>query len=153
MRNTLVDLTEKIKTTRYKKHQLRFKIRHSRSMAYLANNALREGVRVLPNGLQYKVIKPGYGRIPKATDEVSVHYEGMLIDGTRFGGSLSGHKPVKVHVDKTIAAWSQALQLMEEGAQWQLFVPPELGYGDNGPLAQQTLLFTLELLAVNETVT
>jgi FKBP-type peptidyl-prolyl cis-trans isomerase FklB len=117
--------------------------------AYLAENAKREGVKTTASGLQYKVIKPGAGRSPTATDTVTVHYRGTLVDGTKFDSSYDRGQPASFPVGGVIAGWTEALQLMKEGAQFQLAIPPGLAYGDRGPLAGQVLLFDVELIGVS----
>jgi FKBP-type peptidyl-prolyl cis-trans isomerase len=120
--------------------------------AFLAENAKKEGVKVLPSGLQYKVLTQGKGKTPKATDTVVTHYKGTLIDGTEFDSSISRGKPALFPVNQVIKGWTEALQLMKEGDKWQLFVPAQLGYGAQGtghligPNA--TLIFEVELIEV-----
>jgi FKBP-type peptidyl-prolyl cis-trans isomerase FklB len=119
---------------------------------FLAENAKKEGVKSLPSGLQYKEITPGKGKSPKATDTVTTHYKGTLIDGTEFDSSHKRGEPVSFPVSGVIAGWTEALQLMKEGAKWQLFIPSNLAYGergagrDIGPNA--TLIFEVELISV-----
>jgi FKBP-type peptidyl-prolyl cis-trans isomerase FklB len=115
--------------------------------AYLADNAKREGVTTTASGLQYKVVKPGSGRTPTANDTVTVHYRGTLVDGTEFDSSYKRGQPATFPVGGVIAGWTEALQLMQEGAQYQLVIPPGLAYGDRGPLAGQVLIFDVELLS------
>jgi FKBP-type peptidyl-prolyl cis-trans isomerase FklB len=115
--------------------------------AYLAENAKRAGVTTTASGLQYKVIKPGTGRTPTANDTVTVHYRGTLVDGTEFDSSYKRGQPATFPVGGVIAGWTEALQLMKEGAQYQLVIPPALAYGDRGPLAGQVLIFDVELLS------
>jgi FKBP-type peptidyl-prolyl cis-trans isomerase FklB len=120
---------------------------------FLADNAKKSGVKTLPSGLQYKVIKDGKGDSPKATDTVSTNYKGTLINGTEFDSSYKRGQPAKFPVNGVIKGWTEALQLMKPGAKWQLFVPSDLAYGDRGageligPNA--TLVFEVELLAVD----
>jgi FKBP-type peptidyl-prolyl cis-trans isomerase FklB len=119
---------------------------------FLAENAKKEGVKALPSGLQYKEITPGTGKSPKAADSVTTHYKGTLIDGTEFDSSYKRGQPATFPVSGVIPGWTEALQLMKEGAKWQLFVPPDLAYGERGagqvigPNA--TLIFEVELLTV-----
>ena len=119
---------------------------------FLAENAKKEGVKSLPSGLQYKEITPGNGKSPKATDSVTTHYKGTLIDGTEFDSSYKRGEPATFPVSGVISGWTEALQLMKEGAKWQLFIPPNLAYGergagrDIGPNA--TLIFEVELISV-----
>ena len=115
---------------------------------FLAENGKKPGVVTLPSGLQYKVIKEGTGRSPGPHDEVTVNYRGTLINGNEFDSSYRKGKPATFRVDRVIKGWSEALQLMKEGAKWQLFIPPELAYRKRGPLEDQTLIFEVELIAV-----
>jgi len=122
-------------------------------VAFLAENKSKPGVITLENGLQYKVVKEGAGSKPKATDSVSVHYRGTLISGKEFDSSYSRGEPTSFPVNRVIPGWTQILQLMKEGAKWQVFIPSELAYGargaggDIGP--DSTLIFDIELLKVN----
>jgi len=122
--------------------------------AYLAENKKKEGVITLPSGLQYKIIKAGTGKKPKSTDTVTTQYRGTLIDGTEFDSSYKRGQPATFQVTGVIPGWTEALQLMAEGAKWQLFVPPNLAYGERGaggaigPSA--TLVFEIELVSVQE---
>ena len=122
--------------------------------AFLAANKTKEGVKTLASGLQYKVIQSGTGKRPKLTDEVTAHYRGTLIDGTEFDSSHRRGKPANFQVNGVIPGWTEALQLMEVGAKWQLFIPPNLAYGergagrDIGPNA--TLIFEVELISIQE---
>lgn len=119
---------------------------------FLAANAKKEGVKTLPSGLQYKVIKSGTGKTPKATDTVKTHYHGTLIDGTVFDSSVERKEPVSFPVNGVIAGWTEALQLMKEGDKWQLFIPSKLAYGERGAGAKigpnAALVFEVELLSV-----
>ena len=122
--------------------------------AFLAVDKKREGIVTLPSGLQYKVIKSGSGNKPKLTDTVTAHYRGTLIDGTEFDSSYRRGQTVSFPVSGVIPGWIEALQLMEEGANWQVFIPPNLAYGergagrDIGPNA--TLIFEIELISIQE---
>ena len=119
---------------------------------YLAENAQKEGVVTLPSGLQYKVLREGNGKKPKATDQVKCHYEGMLVDGTMFDSSVQRGEPATFPLNGVIAGWTEGLQLMQEGAKYRFFIPYELGYGERGagssipPFA--TLVFDVELIEV-----
>ena len=122
--------------------------------AFLAENKKKEGVKTLPSGLQYKVIKAGTGKKPKLTDNVTAHYRGTLIDGTEFDSSYKRGQPASFAVSNVIPGWTEALQLMGEGAKWQLFVPSNLAYGERGtggPIGPNaTLIFEVELISVQE---
>lgn len=123
--------------------------------AFLAENKEKEGVVTLESGLQYKVITPGTGAMPKADDKVTTNYKGTLIDGTEFDSSYSRGKPATFPVKGVIKGWTEALQLMKEGAKWQLFIPPDLGYGERGAGSKigpnSTLIFEIELLSIEKT--
>jgi FKBP-type peptidyl-prolyl cis-trans isomerase FklB len=114
--------------------------------AYLAENAKRPGVTTTKSGLQYKVVTPGTGRTPGPGDTVTVHYRGTLVDGTEFDSSYKRGQPATFPVAGVIPGWTEALQLMKEGAKFQLAIPPNLAYADRGPLANQVLLFDVELV-------
>lgn len=119
--------------------------------AFLVENGKREGVVTLPSGLQYRVIREGAGRSPKAEDTVTVQYRGTLIDGTEFDNSLKRGEPAVFRADHVIPAWKEALPLMKEGSKWRLFVPSGLGYGQrrSGPIGpNSTLIFEIELVSV-----
>ena len=119
---------------------------------FLAENGKKEGVKTLPSGLQYKEIAPGTGKSPKTTDTVTTHYKGTLIDGTEFDSSYKRGEPVSFPVSGVIAGWTEALQLMKEGAKWQLFVSPNLAYGERGAGREigpnATLIFEVELISI-----
>ncbi|MGC8990118.1 MAG: FKBP-type peptidyl-prolyl cis-trans isomerase [Verrucomicrobiia bacterium] len=121
---------------------------------FLEENKKKEGVVTLPSGLQYKIIAEGSGESPKSNDMVTVNYRGTLIDGTEFDSSYKRGQPAKFGVNGVIKGWSEALQLMKPGAKWQLFIPPELAYGERGSgLAigpNSTLVFDVELLSVEQ---
>ena len=119
---------------------------------FIAENAKKEGVKTLPSGLQFKEIAPGTGKSPKATDTVTTHYKGTLIDGTEFDSSYKRGQPATFQVSGVIPGWTEALQLMKEGAKWQLVVPSNLAYGEKGAGREigpnATLIFEVELISV-----
>ena len=119
--------------------------------AYLAENAKREGVTVLPSGLQYEVLVAGEGAKPSAEDQVRTHYHGTLIDGTVFDSSYERGQPAEFPVGGVIAGWTEALQLMGTGSKWRLYVPSELAYGAQGVGSippHSVLVFDVELLDI-----
>jgi len=122
--------------------------------AFLGENKKKEGVKTLPSGLQYKVIKAGTGKKPKSNETVTVHYRGTLIDGTEFDSSYKRGQPVSFPVSGVIPGWTEALQLMEEGAKWQLFIPSNIAYGERGAGGvigpNATLIFEVELVSIQE---
>ena len=119
---------------------------------FLAANKQKEGVITTESGLQYKVIRKGTGKTPKLSDTVETHYRGTLINGKEFDSSYKRGETISFPVSGVIQGWTEALQLMKEGAKWQLFIPSELAYGargaggDIGPNA--TLIFDIELISV-----
>jgi FKBP-type peptidyl-prolyl cis-trans isomerase FklB len=121
--------------------------------AFLAANAKKEGVKTLPSGLQYKILKKGTGKAPTAEDTVTVNYRGTLVNGTEFDSSYKRGKPATFPVKGVIPGWTEALPLMHEGAKWEIFIPAKLAYGDRnvspeiGP--NSTLIFEVELLKVH----
>lgn len=122
--------------------------------AFLAENKKKEGVKTLPSGLQYKVIKAGTGKKPKLNETVTAHYRGTLINGTEFDSSYKRGQPVSFPVSGVIPGWTEALQLMEVGAKWQLFIPSNLAYGEQGAGSvigpNATLIFEVELVSIQE---
>ena len=120
--------------------------------AFLAENKKKEGVVALPSGLQYKILKAGDGKKPTDTDTVECHYRGTLIDGTEFDSSYRIGKPAIFKVTGVIPGWTEALKLMPAGSKWQLFIPPQLAYGERGASREigpnATLIFEVELLAI-----
>jgi FKBP-type peptidyl-prolyl cis-trans isomerase len=120
--------------------------------AFLAENKTKEGVKTLPSGLQYKIIKQGAGDIPQDADTVEVNYRGTLIDGTEFDSSYKRGQPLSFQVNGIIAGWKEALKLMPVGSKWQLFIPSSLAYGEKGTGSSigpnTTLIFEVELLAI-----
>ena len=120
---------------------------------FLAANAKKPGVKTTSSGLQYKVIKSGNGATPKATDKVTTHYEGRLIDGKVFDSSYKRGEPATFPVNGVIKGWTEALQMMKEGDKWQLYIPHHLAYGPQGrpsipPFA--ALIFDIELVEVEK---
>lgn len=119
---------------------------------FLARNGKREGVVTLPSGLQYEVLAEGSGRKPGLTDIIEAHYTGTLIDGTKFDSSHDRGKPATFRVDRVIKGWTEALQLMQEGSKWKLYIPSDLAYGPrqvgNVIKPHSTLVFEVELLKV-----
>jgi len=123
-------------------------------MAFLAENKKKEGVKTLASGLQYKVISEGNGKSPKATDTVTLNYRGTLINGYEFDSSYRRGVPSTLLVNGAISGWTEALQLMKVGAKWQLFIPSNLAYGEEGtgnmigPNA--SLIFEVELISIKQ---
>jgi FKBP-type peptidyl-prolyl cis-trans isomerase FklB len=121
---------------------------------FLAANKTKAGVVTLPSGLQYKIVSAGTGPKPIATDTVSCNYKGTFVNGTEFDSSAKGDgKPLSFRVDGVIKGWTEALQLMPVGSKWQLFIPPDLAYGQGGRPGippNSTLIFDVELVSIVE---
>lgn len=120
---------------------------------FLTNNANKEGVVTLPSGLQYKQLTPGNGVQPQLTDNVKVHYRGYFVDGTEFENTYTADQPAVFPVNRVISGWTEALQLMPEGAKWEVYVPSALAYGERGAGNKigpnRMLVFELELLGTH----
>lgn len=154
IRTTISDLQKRIAAVRQKELKEKAEKNLSESKAFLAENGKKEGVKTLPSGLEYKVLTEGSGKMPKADDTVTVHYKGTLIGGTEFDSSFKRGQPATFKVNGVIKGWSEALQLMKEGSKWQLFIPPELGYGERAMGTQippnSALIFEVELISIKE---
>jgi len=120
--------------------------------AFLAENAKKEGILSTTSGMQYQIMTEGNGEIPTAEDTVTTHYHGSLIDGTVFDSSVERGVPAEFPVNGVIKGWTEALQMMNIGSKWRLFIPPELAYGEQGAGPDIgpgcTLIFEVELLAI-----
>jgi FKBP-type peptidyl-prolyl cis-trans isomerase FklB len=120
-------------------------------LAFLAENAKRDGITALASGLQYEVLSAGTGAMPTREDTIRAHYHGTLIDGTVFDSSYDRGEPAEFPVGGVIAGWTEALQLMNAGSKWRLYVPSELAYGEQGVGSippHSVLVFDVELLDV-----
>jgi FKBP-type peptidyl-prolyl cis-trans isomerase len=118
---------------------------------FLAANGKLPGIVTTPTGLQYKIVRQGTGEPPKPTDGAVVNYRGTLLDGTEFDSSYKRHEPASLTVDQVIKGWQEALVLMKPGSKFELYIPPELAYGDNPPQGippGALLKFEVELLSV-----
>ena len=126
----------------------------SKGELFLAANKSKPGVVTLPDGLQYKVIVKGTGVKPKETDTVVVNYSGTLIDGTEFDSSYKRGEPASFQVNQVIPGWVEALQLMPVGSTWELYIPANLAYGENGAPPSigpnETLIFKVQLLGIKK---
>jgi len=152
IRSTITSLQQRLMAAQQKvlKEQAAKKL--SESKAFLTENGKKEGIKTLPSGLQYKVLSEGSGKTPKPEDTVTVHYKGNLIDGAEFDSSYKRGQPATFQVKGVIKGWNEVLQLMKEGSKWQLFIPPELAYGERGAGStippNSTLIFEVELLTI-----
>lgn len=123
-------------------------------IAYLEANKKKDGIKTTASGLQYKSITEGKGAKPKATDNVTVHYKGTLVDGTEFDSSYKRNEPAKFPLDGVIPGWTEGLQLMAVGSKYQLVIPSALGYGERGEGGSippnSTLIFEVELISIDK---
>jgi len=152
MQKTISELQQRIAATRQKGLKEMAEKNLAEGKAFLEENKKKEGIKTLPSGLQYKVLAQGSGKTPQATDSGTVNYKGTRVNGTEFDNSYKRGKPTTFQVGKVIKGWTEALQLMKEGSKWELFIPPELGYGNRGagPVPPNSiLLFEVELISVN----
>lgn len=153
IKDTIVSLQKDMQTKQQARTKTAGEKNKKEGEAFLAENKKKEGVMSLPSGLQYKILKKGTGKSPKATDSVTVNYRGTLIDGTEFDSSYKRGQPATFPVNGVIPGWTEALQLMKEGDKWQLFIPSNLAYGERGtggPIGPNaTLIFEVELNSIN----
>ncbi len=121
---------------------------------FLEENRQAEGIIETESGLQYREIEKGEGASPSADDEVVVHYTGYLLDGTKFDSSHDRGEPAQFPVNRVIPGWTEVLQLMKPGAEYMVYIPPQLAYGDrqmgNDIPAGSTLVFEIELLEITD---
>jgi len=148
---TLTTLQNDVRKHQQELHEAEAAKNSKAGQDFLEANKAKPGVVTLPSGLQYKVISPGNGPKPTASDVVVCNYKGTLVDGTEFDSSYKRGKPATFPVGQVIKGWTEALQLMPVGSKWELVIPPSLGYGEKGagPIGpDQTLLFEVELMSI-----
>lgn len=154
MREVMTSFQTELKTKHEEKTKQAAEKNKKEGQAFLAENKKKEGVVTLPSGLQYKILKEGTGPSPKLSDTVVTHYRGTLIDGTEFDSSAKQGQPASFRLDGIIKGWTEALQLMKAGAKWQLFIPADLAYGEQGAGAvigpNATLIFDIELVSIEK---
>src|SRR6267142_2027370 len=150
--NILTQLQNDIRKKQQELAQVAGEANKKQGVAFLEANKTKEGVVILPSGLQYKVLQAGNGPKPAATDTVVCNYRGTLLDNTEFDSSYKRGQPATFPVSGVIKGWTEALQLMPVGSKWQLFIPADLAYGDRGAGGQigpgSTLIFEVELLSI-----
>jgi FKBP-type peptidyl-prolyl cis-trans isomerase FklB len=150
IQNALMELKRKMVAAQEKQASEQNAKLAGEAKSFLETNAKEPGVATTASGLQYRVVEPGNGKTPEPADQVTVNYKGTLIDGTEFDSSYSRNEPTSFTLDGVIPGWTEGLQLVKEGGKIKLFVPPDLAYGDSGPLAGRVLIFDVELLAVGQ---
>ncbi|MFP6801853.1 MAG: FKBP-type peptidyl-prolyl cis-trans isomerase [Pseudomonadales bacterium] len=128
-------------------------VQHDPGQAYLYINAQKPGVKVMPSGLQFEIIESGEGRSPLATSNVVTHYHGTFVNGDVFDSTVDRGAPTEFPVNRVIAGWTEALQMMKEGDKWRLVLPPEIAYGEKGAAGglippNTVLVFEVELIEV-----
>ena len=152
MKAALTALQADVNKRQQEKMQVDGEANKKEGEAFLAANKAKEGVVTLPSGLQYKILKVGTGPKPVASDSVVCDYRGTLLDGTEFDSSYKRGQSATFPVGQVIKGWTEALQLMPVGSKWQLFIPPEMAYGQHGAGADigpnATLIFEVELLSI-----
>ncbi len=153
MRQAMMDLQKKMMAKQQQQVKQLAETNEQAGKTFLAENRQKEGVKTTMSGLQYLVVSKGTGKKPGPNDKVTVHYRGRLLDGTEFDSSYKRNKPATFSVGGVIPGWTEGLQLMKEGAKWQLFIPAKLAYGEKGagPMIgpNSTLIFDVELVSIN----
>jgi FKBP-type peptidyl-prolyl cis-trans isomerase len=148
------DITRKLQQKQMDERLAKAKVAKEAGDKFLAENAKREGVKTTASGLQYEILSEGKGATPKASDKVTVHYKGTLIDGTEFDSSYSRGQPVTFPLANVIPGWTEGLQLVKVGGKAKLFIPANLGYGERGAGAKigpnETLVFEVELINIEK---
>ncbi len=151
-RAALMEVQNEMRKKQQEQMQAAGEVNKKEGDAFLVANKTKEGVVTLPSGLQYKIVTPGTGPKPTATDSVVCNYRGTLINGTEFDSSYKRGEPATFPVGGVIKGWTEALQLMPVGSKWQLFVPSDLAYGERSPgpeiAPDSTLIFEVELLSI-----
>ena len=148
MRTTLIELKKKIVDDQIANLQRVAAERHAEGAAFLKANATKEGVVVLPSGLQYKILKAGTGATPTLDDTVTVNYRGTRINGKEFSSTYRDNKPDTIQVSKVIPGMQEALTKMKVGGKWELYIPSKLGFGEHGPLEGDAVIYEVELLSI-----
>lgn len=153
MTATLVELKRKVVTddrNKLRKNRREAELQYlTEGKKFMQENGAKTGVKTTASGLQYRIIKPGTGKTPEPTDEVTVNYSGKLINGNQFDSSYERGEPTTFQLNNVIKGWTEGLQLIREGGKIELYIPPKLAYGGRGPMAHRTLIFDVELVSVN----
>jgi FKBP-type peptidyl-prolyl cis-trans isomerase FklB len=155
LRQVITSLQQEIRQKQMQMQEAAAAENKTKGDAFLAENAKKEGMVVLPDGLQYKVLTSGQGKKPVETDTVLCNYKGTFVDGSEFDSSAKAGKPVPFEVKNVIPGFKEVLQLMPVGSKWQVFVPSNLAYGERGAGGvigpNATLIFEIELVSIQET--
>ncbi len=124
--------------------------KRSQGIDFMRENQSREGVKTLPSGLQYKVLTKGAGLKPKAEDYITFNYRAKTLNGREYDSSFKKGKPATYRADGVLPGFTEAIQMMQPGAKWELYIPPEQAYGRQGPLAHQSVIIEVELLSIGK---
>ena len=155
LRQVITSLQQEIRQKQMQMQEAAAAENKTKGEAFLAENAKKEGMVVLPDGLQYKVLTSGQGKKPVESDTVLCNYKGTFVDGSEFDSSAKAGKPVPFEVKNVIPGFKEVLQLMPVGSKWQVFVPSNLAYGERGAGGvigpNATLIFEIELVSIQET--
>ena len=149
MRTLLTALQEKVRAEQVEQFRILSEENQAKSEAFLAANKSKLGIVVLPSGVQYRIIEEGDGPRPGLDSKVSVHYRGSKLDGREFDSSFARGTPEEFTVNAVLKGWQEVLPLMKQGATWQIFIPPELAFGNRGnpPVGpNEALMFDLKLV-------
>ena len=149
MRSTLRALKRSLVADQRLERRRAAERKRTHGAAFLAENAGKDGGQTTDSGLQYKILREGTGNKPGPQGAVRVHYRGTLLDGREFDSSYRDDEPRSFPVNGVIPGWTEALQRMREGAKWELYIPPDLGYDERDPLKDETLVFEIELISAN----
>lgn len=149
LKHDIVTSQQQERLNAIKERRIKREMSRREGKEFLAANAKKPGVKTLPSGLQYRVIRPGKGNSPAATDTVTVYYRSTLLDGSEFGSTREG-KPESFAVADVIPGLKEGLQLMQPGSRWEIFIPHDLGFGRRGALEDQTLIYDIELVDIQQ---
>lgn len=148
MQETLLEMKHKIEASTRQEKQAAKEAYRGEDREFLAENAKKEGVVVLPSGLQYKILREGEGRRPEPGDKVLIHHRGTLLSGAEFTSSYRKGEPVTVQVSGVIKGLTEGLQLMREGGKWKFFIPADLGFGERTPMGEKVVIYEVELISI-----
>ena len=152
--NAINNIFEGLAKVREEKEKKKYEPQIKEGEAFLAQNKTKPGIKTTPSGLQYEVLTEGTGAQPKATDKVTVHYKGTLLNGLEFDSSYKRNEPASFGLNQVIPGWTEGVQLMKEGAKYRFFIPYQLAYGSRGAGGDippfSTLIFEVELVKVGE---
>ena len=148
IQETLLEMKHKIEASARQERQAAKEAYKGEDREFLAENAKKEGVVVLPSGLQYIILREGEGRKPEPGDKVLIHHRGTLLSGAEFTSSYRKGEPVTVQVSGVIKGLTEGLQLMREGGKWKFFIPADLGFGERTPMGEKVVIYEVELISI-----